>query len=292
MKKDCAYTRKSLKKYLLGHLFKPQKIRIDRHLKSCAVCRSEFEALKQAEETRLYLKDITPAEGVVQRVLEELTGLGRLKKILYRPLWIAGIVLAAAAVSYYVITPRKLDVEIENIVKTAPSSSAPAAAAPSAAADGTAGVSAPPVVAPSDAPRVAAEPARTVEPLTVTVTIEQENEKAAIRRINEIMRRHGRLRKKKFSDEVREISGSLTAKELLDVVKRIEEVGKASYSGGRLDSFPSAQPTPFVMKLKAAPKIAEKSSPSAQPIQRPAEKPVEAAASLPSATTPTPSHAP
>jgi predicted anti-sigma-YlaC factor YlaD len=38
MKKDCAYTRKSLRKYLHGHLFKPEQIRVERHLRSCVMC--------------------------------------------------------------------------------------------------------------------------------------------------------------------------------------------------------------------------------------------------------------
>jgi predicted anti-sigma-YlaC factor YlaD len=38
MKKECIYTRKSLRKYLSGHVFALQKIRIERHLKSCAIC--------------------------------------------------------------------------------------------------------------------------------------------------------------------------------------------------------------------------------------------------------------
>ena len=89
MKKDCAYTRKSLRKYLHGHLFKPEQIRVERHLRSCVMCYTEYQALKQAAETKQYLKDITPPEGIVQRVQAGVSGLAKLKKILYRPLWLA-----------------------------------------------------------------------------------------------------------------------------------------------------------------------------------------------------------
>ena len=63
MKKDCAYTRKSLRKYLHGHLFKPEQIRVERHLRSCVMCYTEYQALEQAAEAnqsdagRLKLED-------------------------------------------------------------------------------------------------------------------------------------------------------------------------------------------------------------------------------------------
>jgi hypothetical protein len=295
MKKNCEYTRKSLKKYLHGHLFKTQKIRIDRHLNSCVVCRSEFEALKHAEDTRSFLRDITPPESVAQQVREGISSLARLKKVVYRPLWIAAILLVAAAVYYYVITPRRLDVELENIVRTTSSSTTPTAAAQPSVAVSSATNSTPAlaVIAQAAAPASAGEPVRAIEPLTVTITIGQANEKTAIRQLNEVLRGHAQLRKKKFSDEVREISGSLTSKELLVLFDRIEETGKAGYSRKRLQSFPSAQPIPFVLKLKTAPRAVEKPTSTAKPVQKPAENPVEALVPVPvqPATAPTPSPA-
>ena len=293
MKTNCEYTRKSLKKYLHGHLFKTQQIRIDRHLNSCVVCRSEFEALKHAEETRLFLKDITPPESVAQQVRDGISGLARLKKIVYRPLWIAALVLVAAVAYYYMITPRRLDVELENIVRTTSSSTTPTSTAQSGAVNSSLSAStpAPATVVQPAAPMAVAEPIRTIEPLTVTIMIAQDNEKTAIRQLNEIMRGHGQLRNKKFSDDVREISGSLTSKELLILFDRIEETAKASYSRKRLLSFPSAQPIPFVMKLKATARAVEKPVPTEKPIQRPTEKPVEALVPVQPATAPTPSPA-
>jgi hypothetical protein len=272
MKKECAQVRKALPNYLRGHLFKLEQLRIERHLRSCVVCYSQYDALKRADETRQYLKDITPPEGVVQRMKEGVFGLAKLKKLIYRPLWIAGIIAAAAIVYYYVITPRKLDVELDRIIKTAPSSTA-AVPAP---------VPLTPVARPAAAPPVAPAHAatRVMEPLLVSVTTE--DDKAAIRRINQVMREHGRLRKFKFTDTVRDISGNLTAKELLTFFNRIGSVGKVSYSRKRFESFPSAQPIPFVMKLTVEPKARTEKAPSAQP----AQKPVEAAAPV---TIPTPS---
>jgi hypothetical protein len=92
----------------------------------------------------------------------------------------------------------------------------------------------------------------------------------------------------KFSDTAREISGSLTAKELLTFFNRIEPAGKISYSRKRFESFPSAQTIPFVMKLIVAPAAPEQNTPS----EKPAPKPAEASAPAPpapplSAPTPT-----
>jgi len=290
MKKECEYTRRSLGKYLHGHLFRPQKMRIDRHLRSCVVCRSECEALKRVEETRLFMKDFEPAGGVVQRMTEGVSSLARLRKIFYRPLWLALIVVFAAAVYSYVVTPRQLDVELESIVKTSPISTTAASAVHSATIP-----SAPAATAPAAMAVPAAAPAPVVEPFMVTLTVAPENEKTAIRRINEVMRGHAQLRKKKFSDEVREIAGTLTAKELLTFFNRIEDSGRVSYSRKRFESFPAAQPIPFVLKLKSAARAAERPAspvrttptPSAAPVSsppvRPAPKPTEAAAPAPPA---------
>jgi hypothetical protein len=288
MKKECAHTRKSLRKYLHGHLFMPEQIRVERHLRSCVMCYTEYQALKQAAETKQYLKDITPPEGMVQRVKAGVSGLSKLKKILYRPLWLTGIIAVIVLVYIYVIAPPHRDLEIENLQKSGSAGSAPSSTVPAAAPAQT--VLPAPVTAQATTVRPpASQPdqvARVLEPLPVTITVE--NEEAAIRRINEVMRGHGELRKIRFSGTVREISGSLTSKELLTFFSRIESEGKISYSRKRLNAFPSAQPVPFVMNLKVAPQAAEKPSPPAQPVAPPAE----ATASSEPASAPTQSPSP
>ncbi len=277
MKKECQRTRQALPKYLHGHLFKTSQVRIERHLQECVICRSEFEALRRTEETRQILKDIDAPEGIVGRVKESVSSLGKLKKLLYRPLWIAGLVLIAAAIYYYVVTPRQLDLEIEKIVKTAPSATATVTSAASGTTPAT-----PPV---QTASRHAASSAPITEPLMVTIT--PENDAAAVQRINEVMQEHGEMRKLKFSDAVKEIAGSLTAKELLAFFSRIEPAAKVSYSRKRFKSFKTAEPIPFVLKLKAAPVSLEKSLPQ-KPVGAPAD---EAAAPAPLATAPSQSAA-
>lgn len=279
MKKECVYTRKSLGKYLHGHLFKLQKMRIDRHLRSCVVCRSEFDALRRKEETRLLLKDFAQDGGVLQRVTEGFSGLTRLRKVFYRPLWIALIVVFAAAVYSYMITPRQIDLEIESIVKTAPTGTVHSAAI----------ASAPAATAPATKVLPAASSAPAVDPLTVAIAIAPEEENAAIRRINEIMRGHAQLRKNKFSDEVREISGTLTARELQTFFNRIEETGRISYSRKRFESFPGAQQIPFVLKLKLKP--ADRSEKKQAPPVSTASTPTEIAVPAPPAVAP-PAQAP
>jgi hypothetical protein len=276
MKKDCEYTGKLLKKYLLGHLFKLQKNRVERHLKSCVVCRSEFEALKRIDETRQFLKDVTPEEGILSRLKKGFSAAARLKKIIYRPLWVAGIALLAAAGTYYVVTPTPLDVELESIVKTTPSTTVSTAIGSS------------PVVISAPAATV---PASAGEPLMITITLAQENERKSIRRINEVMREYDQLWGKKFSDTVREISGSLTAKELLTFFSRIKTTGTISYNRSRIESQPKAQPLPFVLTLKRAPQTAKNPAAPAKPVKRRMDA-VDAApapAPAPPVTAPTPS---
>jgi len=283
MKKECTYTRKSLQKYLHGHLFMPEQIRIERHLRSCVMCYTEYQALKQAAETKQYLKDITPPEGMVQRVKAGVSGLSRLKKILYRPLWMTGIIAVIILVYIYVVTPPRRDLEIENLQKpesaeSAPSSTVPAAA-PAQAAIPTPVTTERTIKPPSSSPdQVGHHPS---EPLLVTMTVK--NEEAAIEKINEVMSGHGELREKRFSSTVHEISGSLTSGEMLIFFSRIESEGKISYSRKRLNAFPSAQPVPFIMILKVASQVAGKPSPPAQP----AAPSAEAAASAEPASAPT-----
>jgi hypothetical protein len=271
MKKECAHTRKALPKYLRGHLFKLEQVRIERHLRSCVVCYSQYEALKRADETRKFLKDITPPEGVVQIVKEGVSGLAKLKKILYRPLWLLSIIVVVAVLYYFLSKPRQLDMDIDNILKTTPSRTTQTASAP------------PPVTRPVPVMPLVVQPAVPVaDPLLVVITTD--NDKAAIRRINDIMRGHGQLRKYKFTDMVREISGSLTAKELLTFFNRIDtSVGKVSYSRKRLEAFPSAQPIPFILKLTVVQKAPEAETPPEQPLK----EPIEEKGPAPSVTAPT-----
>lgn len=287
MKKDCAYTRKSLRKYLHGHLFKPEQIRVERHLRSCVMCYTEYQALEQAAEAKQYLKDITPPEGIVQRVQAGVSGLAKLKKILYRPLWLAGIITVIVLAYIYVLPPPHRDLEIENLEKSGAVSSVPLSTVP---ASPDQGVRPSPVTAPATTVQPPAsqpdEPVRILKPLPVTITVD--NEKAAIRRINEVMRGHGELRKLRFSDTIREISGSLTSNELLTFFSLIESEGKISYSRKRLAAFSSSQSVPFVMNLKVAPQAAEKPSPAEQPVVTPAE----ATVSSQPATSPTQSAVP
>ena len=252
-KSECAATRKALRKYLNGHLFKLQKMKVERHLKACVVCSSEFQALKAEYETRRILKDITPPEGMVQHLKEGASALAGLKKLFYRPLWLAAIVGAIVLVSLN-LASRRGDVEIENLEKSLPPAAAPTTTVSSASTatltafpTQTAPVQTSPA-APSDRP---VQEAPVVKPLLITIT--PENEKAAVRRINEVLRGRSSLRKLRFSDTVREVSGNLTAKELLTFFSRIESAGTVSYSRKRFESFPAAQPIPFVMKLKHAP---------------------------------------
>jgi hypothetical protein len=105
--------------------------------------------------------------------------------------------------------------------------------------------------------------------------MEQQNEKAGIKLINDAMKEHALLKTMRFSDKVREISGSLTPDELLTFFNRIQSAGKIAYRRSRLASAGSGL-LPFVMKLQALPTPAQASEvrPAAKPVERPAEGPV------------------
>jgi hypothetical protein len=135
------------------------------------------------------------------------------------------------------------------------------------------------------------EPVASIEPLAVTLAVVKDNEETAIQQLNEVLRGHVELRKKKFSNDVREISGDLTSTELLILFDRLAETAKPSYSRKRLQSFPSGQPIPFVIKLKTVTRTAAKPAPTEKAVQGPAEQPVEAAVPALPATAPTPSPA-
>ncbi len=277
VKRECAHTRKFLRKYLQGHLFKLEQIRIERHLKSCAVCSSEYQALKHADETRKILRDITPPQGMVQRVREGVSGLARLKKLVYRPLWIAAIIGVLTLVYINVIAPQRRDLEIENLERSLPSR-APIASAPTItpAPSGAQPV----VVPPSETAAAIATPA--AGPLEITITLV--NEKEGIRHINEIIKGHNLLGKTRFNDSLQEISGSLTAQELFTLFESIGSGGRATYSRKQFKSFPNGKPIPFVMKLKPPPDVAVRPS-SPAPI---ANKPAPVTVGAEPGSTPTP----
>ena len=260
MKKECEVTRSLLPRYLRGHLFKPQQKRIERHLASCAVCRSEFDALRQIGETRRILKDITPPETVAGRMKERVSALHALKKLFYRPLWLIIIAAVIAASYLYVIDPLLHDPDIEKLDAGIPPS--PAATVP-----------------PAPHQRIEPAPAAAApktDPLVVTITLEKQNEMASIRTINEAMTEHTSLKNMRFSDKVREISGSLTSDELLTFFNRIQSAGKIAYRRSRLASAGS-ELLPFVMRLKSlpAPTQASTDRPADNPAAKPAEIPVE-----------------
>src|SRR5574340_1574801 len=95
MKKECDYTRRMLPRYLKGHLFLLQQKRVERHLAVCAVCRSQFDALRRIHETQEFLHYLSPEEGMAGRVKAGASHLSRARKLLFRPLWLAAIVIAA-----------------------------------------------------------------------------------------------------------------------------------------------------------------------------------------------------
>lgn len=278
MNEECERTKKALPDYLRGHVFRITRNRIDRHLQTCVVCRSEFEALRRTEETRQILKYIDSPGGVANRLKEGVSALAKLKMILYRPLWLAGIVLVAAGLTYYAMLPRQRDLEIESIVKTAPANTASVPGA-----EPTNEVKKPVTAVNEPVPQPV--PAQTVTPLAVSIV--PVNEGASIQRINEVMSGHGALRKMKFSDATRQLSGELSAQELLMFFGRMGEVAKVRYDRKHFTSFPTDQKIPFVLTLKAAPKSVEKRKPASHPVQSDETRtPAETAAPAPLVTTP------
>ncbi len=267
MKKECAYTRSMLPRYLKGHLFLPQQKRVERHLASCAVCRSEFDSLRQIGETRRILKDITPPETVAGRMKERASGLQAFKKLFFRPLWLAAIVAAAAASYLFVIDPLLHDPDLEKLdAGTYSPAPAQVEAPPVSVPTSTQAPAVPAMPEPKTPPAASAAP-RT-DPLVVIITVEKENEKASIRTINEAMKEHALLKSMRFSNKVREISGSLLPGDLKTFFYRIQGAGKITYKRSRLASAGS-ELLPFVMKLQSLP------APAAKPVDKPVEKPVE-----------------
>lgn len=256
MKEECERTRKALPDYIHGHVFRITRNRIERHLKQCAVCASEFDTLRRTEETRQFLHEVDRNEGIGHRVRDGIYSLAKLKKMLYRPLWLAGTALVVAAGYYYAVKPRQLDIEIDNIVKTAPVNSF--IAVPPAQKQETGAATMPSVSAQSQPHQPAPKPA--VAPLAVSIA--PINPVSAVQRINEIMQGHGQLRKMKFTDTERVLAGTLTAQELLTFFGRIRESATVRYDRALFKSFSPGQQIPFLLTLKAAPKAAEKQLPA------------------------------
>ena len=286
MRKECAQTSKSLSKYLLGHLFKTEQRKIERHLKKCAFCSTELEALRQAAETKRLLRDITPPDGVVQRVKEGVSGLSRFKKLLYRPLWIAGIIAAVVLVYLSLLVPNHAPVKQGTDEMQQNPAEAPVPENVSKTADHNENTSA----------RTATIHDPSVKPLIVTITVS--NSTRSRSRINGIMQGHELLRTMRFTNTVKEISGNLTGKELITFFNRASTAGRIRYSRSHFRSFPTAQPIPFVIRLRQAPgrtitpdvKQAASSSPKA--VKKPAEKSQEDMPKKPPVETAAPSQEP
>jgi hypothetical protein len=268
-KKECERARKALPDYLRGHLFPFQRRRIERHLKVCPVCTSEFHSLRFAADTRQLLKDITPSEGMAARLEAVLLFFGRLRLLLYHPLWLILTVLIAGYLYFLVIVPSRHDPELESIARSLPAValSAPTTSRP-------APIPSSPVAARTPAPPLAVKaPVPSVEPLSITITpVDQ----SSLRRINDIMKGHARTRKLRFTETVREVSGSLAPGELQTLFGRIEQAGKVSYSKKRFSALSATDLVPFLLKLKDAPL-----APAKPAIVVPAEKPAPGAAVAP-----------
>ena len=270
-KKECERTRKVLLKYLLGHLFKYQMRRVERHLKVCPVCASELHSLRYAADTKQLLRDITPPEGIAARMDATLSSVGKVRLFLYRPLWVLLAALIAGSLYFFVIVPSRHDPELESIERSLPAAvgSAPATSRP---AQSPAPVAAP---KPTTAPAAKAPaPVPTVEPLAITIT---PDDQSSMRRINDVMKGHAGLRKLRFTDTVREVSGSLTPGELQTLFSRIEQAGRVSYSRKRFSALSATELIPFVMKLKDAPPATAKPEPVAAPPQPAVSSPTPSA---------------
>jgi hypothetical protein len=274
-----------LPKYLQGHLFKFQVRRVERHLKACPVCNSELYSLQYAADTKLLLKDITPSEGMAARMEAALLFLGRLRILLYRPFWLLLMALIGGYLYFFVLVPSRHDPELESIERSLP------AAVVSAPTTSQAALSPAPAAAPTPSPVPASAvnkhaPVPSVEPLAITIT---PDDQSSMRRINEVLKGHARLRKLRFTDAVREVSGSLTPGELQILFSRIEQSARVSYSKKRFSALSTTELIPFAMKLKDAPPAKAK-QPPAVTMENPA--PAPSAAPPQAVSSPTPSAQP
>ena len=270
--KECAYTRRLLPRYLQGHVFLPQERRIERHLSVCPFCRSEHDVLRRANETREILRDIAPEEGMAGWVLRRASRLSGLKRLLYRPLWLAAILVSAGVLYLYVITPLLHDPDLERLESGASLPSGAPASAPSPTAAALSGPA---------RPVKQAIPAAQIDPLLITITIDKEDEKAAIQHLNDAMKEHAFLRAMRYSESVREISGNLTADELYTFFDRIRSAGKVSYKRSRLRSG-QGEMIPFVMRLRIS--AAAEQRPTVRPVNKPVDQPGEKAVDIPVGT--------
>jgi hypothetical protein len=180
-------------------------------------------------------------------MLTRASRLSGLTRLLYRPLWVA-LVLGSVGVLYlYVVTPLLYDPDLEKL----DGGPAPLTSVPSPTPTTLPSVTAPAPVAamPAFLEAVPRNPAAVTDPLLITITIEKEAEKAAIRRLNDAMQEHAFLQSMRFSETVREISGNLTADELYTFFDRIRNAGKVAYKRSRLASG-SGEMIPFVMRLQ------------------------------------------
>jgi anti-sigma factor RsiW len=270
MKSDCTYTRQRLSRYLRGHLFKLQQLRIERHLASCPVCSSEFDAVRRAAETKRILRDVELPHGepAVARVAAAISSAAH--RLIYRPVWIALIVLAVLALNHYLLTPLLHDPDLERL---------DASVQQDATTPAPVSTPAPTQTPPPPRPRKTeptAPVAAAADPLVVTITLDAEQERASIQRINDAMREHALLRTMRFSDTVREISGSLTAHELETFFNRIGDAGKISFRRSRLAAAGSGELLPFVVRLRVVQPVPRtETKPVEKAVEKPAEKPVE-----------------
>jgi len=280
-KKECERTRKALPNYLQGHLFLFQGRRVERHLRDCPVCSSELYSLRFAADTKQLLKDITPSEGMAARAESALLFFGKLRMLLYRPLWVLLLALIAGGLYYFVVFPFLHDPELESIERSLPAAvvSAPTTSRPALNPALAAAPTPTPVSAMKTPP-----PVPSVEPLAITITPEDQS---SMRRINDVMKGHAGLRKLRFTDAVREVSGSLAPGELQTLFGRIEQAGRVSYSKKRFTALSTTELIPFVMKLKDAPPTAAKPAPVAAETPAPAAAPPQ-----PAVSSPTPSAQP
>lgn len=277
LKNECTYTRARLQRHLLGHLFLHQQRRIDRHLASCPVCASEFDAVRRIDETQRILRAVEASEGMASISQTGTALLAALRRLLYRPLW-SGILIAALAALYlFVIVPFLHDPDLERLDASVRAPAGDDSAPPLSALSTTA----PAVRARAPEP-AAAPPAPATDPLIVTITIEKEQERERVRQINDAMKDHALLRSMQFGDGVREISGSLTGNELRTFFNRIADAGKISYRRSRLAAVGEGEMLPFVLRLRtAAASPPPPPAPAVEPVEKSVDKPADKAADKP-----------
>jgi hypothetical protein len=281
MKKDCSYTHKRLARYAGGRLFALQRRRVQRHLAVCQICRSEFDAIRQAEETRRLLMHVDLPEGLGAVARAGAASISFLRRLLYRPVWLLLLVVSAAAIYRYAIVPVLHDPDLERLY-------APSISQPTSPVSPAQNASEPPPVNETVGKAAAVSP-QSAELLFVTITLERDSEKVGISRINQAMKEYGVPSDMRFGDSVRQVSGSLTVAELSALFKRIQGSGKLSYKRSRLANAGERDLIPFELRLRvveasrqAAPASAvappvEKTMNNAvdKPVEKPADKPVE-----------------